>query len=86
MGNTTLLPTPTLPDPVAAYLQLLQAFTTRTANQPVLTLVHNGQIQTVMVPTLARALGLMLHALGLETGLYSLHSPQRVSAMAAYIW
>ena len=71
-------------DPEAAYQQLLQSSRTRMTNQPLITLVHNGHPWTVMVCMLARALGLMLHALRLDTGLYSLHSFHRGSAMAAY--
>ena len=62
---------------MAAYKQLLQASPTKTANQPLLTLVKNGQLQAVMVTMLARALSLMLQAQGLDTGLYSLHSLHR---------
>ena len=69
---------------MAAYRQLLQCSPTLTAKQPLLTLVHNGHLQTVTIPTLAKALGLMLHVLGMDTGLYSLHSLHRGGAMAAY--
>ena len=89
MGNTPLLPIPTIPehpaDQVAAYRQLLQVSTTLTANEPLLTLVHNGHLQTVTILMLEKSLGLILHALGMDRGLYSVHSLRRGGAMAAYM-
>ena len=88
MGNTPLLPIPAIQghqaNPVAAYRQLLQVSSTLTANQPFITLANNGRLQTVTIPTLAKALCLMLHALAMDSGLYSLHSLHRGGAMAAY--
>ena len=54
------------------------------AIHPILTLVHNGHLRTVTVAMLAKALVLKFHALGLDTGLYFLHSLRRGGAMAAY--
>ena len=88
IGNTPLLPIPAITghpaNPVVAYRQLLHVSPTLTANKPLLNLANNGPLQTVTIPTLAKGLCLMLHALSMDTGLYSLHSLCRGGVMAAY--
>ena len=88
VGNTLLLHILSMSGhpagPVAAYKQLLQASFTKAANQPSLTFVKKGQVQTVIVNMLARALRLMLQELGLDMGLYSLHSLCRGGTVALY--
>ena len=89
VSNTPMLPISSVPghpaNPVAAYKQLLAASPTRSANQQLLlTFNKKGQIHTVTVTMLARALRLMLSAMGLDTVLHSLHRLWRRGATVAY--
>ena len=70
---------------LAAYKKLLATSPTESANQSLLTFVRKGQVQTVTVTMLARALRLMLQDLELDTGLNSLHSLHRGGATAVYM-
>ena len=78
VGNVLLLHITTMPghpaDPMDTYKQLHQASPTKAANQPIHMFVKNRYLQTVTGTMLARILRPMLQALGLDTGLYSLHS------------
>ena len=60
-------------DLVAAYRHLTSS-PTISADQPLLTYIHQGHCTTVPVPMLSKALSALLHAIGLDSGLYSLHS------------
>ena len=81
MGRSNLLPMHTLTghpaDTVAAYRQLLVVSPTSSPNQPLLTITHGGHTTLVTVCMLARAFRILIKALGLDPGLYSLHSLRR---------
>ena len=88
MGNT-----PRLPIPAIQSIWMIQWLHTSSCcrlppagwpTNTLLTQVHNRHLQAVTVPMLARALSLVLNALGLDTGLYSLHILHIGGAMAAY--
>ena len=61
-------------DPVAAYHHLLASTPTISVDQPLLTYIHQGRRTTVTVPMLSRALSALLQTLGIDIGLYSLHT------------
>ena len=71
-------------DPVKAYLNLLAASPTTRPNQPILTISVRGTTMVVTISMLPRAFNILLEALHLDPGLYSLHSLRRGSGMAAY--
>ena len=71
-------------DPIKAYLDLMAASPTTHPNQPLLIIPTGGTTTVVTIPTLAIAFNILLEALHLDPGLYSLHSPRRNGAMAAY--
>ena len=52
--------------------------------QPLLTISARGTTTVVTIPMLAQASLILLEALNLDLGLYSLHSLRRGGAMAAY--
>ena len=61
-------------DLVATYCLLLASSPTISVDQPLLICLHWGLCTTVRVPILSRALSALLHTLGFDAGLYSLHS------------
>ena len=81
-------PIPAVPnhptDPVAAYSHLLTSSPTISADQPLLTYIHQGRHTTFTVPMLSQAMSALLEALGLDAGPFSLHSLRRGGAMAVY--
>ena len=88
MGRSNLLRMPTLTghptDPVAAYGQLLVVSPTASPNKPLLTITHGGRTTLVTVSMLVRAFSVMVKALGLDPGLYSIQSLRRGGATSAY--
>ena len=71
-------------DPVKAYLDLLAASPTTYPNQPLLTFSDGGTTTVMTIPMLARAFNILLEALPLDPGHYTLHSLIWGSATAAY--
>ena len=78
VGRAPVLPIPELPehptDPVAAYLLLLAASPTTSADQPLLTYLHWGCCTMVTIPILSQALATLPQGLLYDTSLFSLHS------------
>ena len=88
VGKTPIPPIPAvsghLEDPLAADRELLMTSPTTTPNQPLLIVTKGITVLPITVAILARALAVMVHSLGLDTSLYSLHSPRRGGATTAY--
>ena len=63
-------------NPVTDYC-LLTALSTTSPDQPLVTYLHQGHRTMVMIPTLSPALVALLHDLGYDTSLFSLHSLHR---------
>ena len=88
IGKAPVLPIPAVlghsADPVTAYCQLQTSSPTTSPDQPLLT--HNTQhhCTTLTVSMLTKALTVLLDALGLDPGLFSLHSLWREGATAVY--
>ena len=61
-------------EPVAAYRQLLEASLTSSPNQLLLTIIHRGRTTLVTMCMLAKAFSVMIKALDLDPGLYSLNT------------
>ena len=90
MGRTTLLPITAVhwhpADLLVADKDILAVSATTSPNQLLITVNKGDTIVTVTVQMLARGLTIMLHAFGLDTSMYSLHSLRRGegAATAAY--
>ena len=88
MGRSTLLPIPAvkshMADLAAAYQELLAALPTTSPNQMLLTLMEGSTRITATVFMLVKAFKIMIHALGLDQTLYTLHSLRRGGAISAY--
>ena len=70
-----VIPIPSVPgDPVAAYLDLLITSPTSHSNQPLITMTSGGYATIVTILTLVKPFNILLEALRLDMGFYSLHS------------
>ena len=88
VGRAPVLLIPDVPghpaDPVAAYHLLFIASPTTSPDQLLLSYLQQGHRTMVTVPILSQALASLLHDLGYDAGLFSLHSLCRGGATAAY--
>ena len=88
ISNNPVLPIPGVPghpaDPVADCNSLLQSSPTLSPKQPILTYSTPLGLVTVTVFVFARALFILLDALDLDSGMFSLHSLHCGGATATY--
>ena len=85
MDSPPLLPIPQLlgqsTNPITAYQQLITASPTQKPNQPLLIIASAGISVVVTTELLTNALKAMLHGLGVDSNLVSLHSLCRQPTM-----
>ena len=81
VGKTPVIPIPRAQghsaDPFQAYLDILAASSSTHHNKPLLTITSGSNRTVVTIPMLVRAFTILLKALQMDTGLYSLYSLQR---------